>query len=124
MGRNNTLFFIISPPKSLQDISKNRISMICLHQSDGMWLDRWAKGTAVTSAVQQDRALERKLISGVITLLENWVCVSACEWVQGNPHLMQAPIFYLIYAVDHKSRNHGCSARDVVCQYALQTERE
>lgn len=36
------------------------------------------------------------------------VCLSVFERVLGNPHLMQAPFFYLIYTVDHKGRNHGC----------------
>lgn len=51
------------------------------------------------------------------------VCLSVFERVLGNPHLMQAPFFYLIYTVDHKGRNHGCRAGDIVCQYTLHTER-
>lgn len=37
---------------------------------------------------------------------------------------MQAPFFYLIYTVDHKSRNHRRCASHVVRQHSLQTEMD
>lgn len=36
---------------------------------------------------------------------------------------MQASVLYLTDTVDHKSRNHGRGARDVVRQHTLHTER-
>lgn len=56
-----------------------------------------------------------------MTLLE-YACVCVCQCVLGNPHLMQAPFFYLIYTVDHKSRNHRRCVIDVVRQNTLHTE--